>query len=107
MKKDYYYFLFCLFIVFMSVEGCSKNEDDDLAAAPDIALNKSSLILEKGKGERLIASFTPADTPNQGHTWSSSAPDIATVDETGMVSGVGLGESTITVTALDGRKTAK
>ena len=107
MKKDYYYFLFCLISVFMSVEGCSKNEDDDLAAAPDIALNKSSLILEKGKGERLIASFTPADTPNQGHTWSSSAPDIATVDETGMVSGVGLGESTITVTALDGRKTAK
>ena len=107
MKKDYYYFLFCLFIVFMSVEGCSKNEDDDLAAAPDIALNKSSLILEKGKGERLIASFTPADTPNQGHTWSSSAPDIATVDETGMVSGVGLGESTITVTALDGRKNEK
>lgn len=107
MKKDYYYFLFCLFIIFMSVEGCNKNEDDDLAAAPDIALNKSSLILEKGKGERLIASFTPADTPNQGHTWSSSAPDIATVDETGMVSGVGLGESTITVTALNGKKTAK
>ncbi len=107
MKKDYYYFLFCLFIVFMSVEGCGKNEDDDLAAAPDISLNKSSLILEKGKGERLIASFTPADTPNQGHTWSSSAPDIATVDETGMVSAIGLGESVITVTALDGRKTAK
>lgn len=91
----------------MSVEGCSKNEDDDLAAAPDIALNKSSLILEKGKEERLIASFTPADSPNQGHTWSSSAPDIATVDETGMVSGVGLGEAVITVTALNGRKTAK
>lgn len=107
MKKDYYYFLFCLFIVFMSVEGCSKNEDDDLAAAPDIALNKSSLILEKSKEERLIASFTPADSPNQGHTWSSSAPDIATVDETGMVSGVGLGETVITVTALNGRKTAK
>lgn len=107
MKKDYYYFLFCLFIVFMSVEGCSKNEDDDLAVAPDIALNKSSLILEKGKEERLIASFTPADSPNQGHTWSSSAPDIATVDETGMVSGVGLGETVITVTALNGRKTAK
>lgn len=106
MKKGSY-LLFCLFTIFMSVTGCSKDNDDELASAPDIALNKSTLILEKGKGERLIASFTPADTPNQAHTWNSSAPDIAMVDETGMVTGVGLGESVITVTALDGKKTAK
>lgn len=106
MKKGSY-LLFCLFTIFMSVTGCSKDKDDELASAPDIALNKSTLILEKGKGERLIASFTPADTPNQAHTWNSSAPDIAMVDETGMVTGVGLGESVITVTALDGKKTAK
>lgn len=107
MKKYYYYLLFCLFITLISVESCSKDKDDDLVATPEIALNKPSLILEKGKGERLIASFTPADTPNQGHTWSSSAPNIASVDETGMVSAVDLGESIITVTALNGKKTAK
>lgn len=88
MKKYYYYLLFCLFITLISVESCSKDKDDDLVTTPEIALNKPSLILEKGKGERLIASFTPADTPNQGHTWSSSAPNIASVDETGMVSAV-------------------
>lgn len=106
MKKGYY-LLFSLFIIVMSVAGCSKDNDEEQASAPDISLNKSTLILEKGKDERLVASFTPADTPNKGHTWSSSAPDIAMVDETGMVTGVGLGESIITVTALDGRKTAK
>lgn len=106
MKKGYY-LLFSLFIIVLSVAGCSKDNDEEQASAPDISLNKSTLILEKGKDERLVASFTPADTPNQGHTWSSSAPDIAMVDETGMVTGVGLGESIITVTALDGRKTAK
>lgn len=107
MKKNCYYLLFCLFITLISVESCSKDKDDDLVATPEITLNKTSLILEKGKGERLIASFTPTDTPNQGHTWSSSAPDIASVDETGMVSAIGLGESIITVTALNGKKTAK
>lgn len=107
MKKYYYYLLFCLFITLISVESCSKDKDDDFVATPEIALNKPSLILEKGKGERLIASFTPADTPNQGHTWSSSAPNIASIDETGMVSAVDLGESIITVTALNGKKTAK
>lgn len=106
MKKGYY-LLFSLFIIVLSVAGCSKDNDEEQASAPDISLNKSTLILEKGKDERLVASFTPADTPNKGHTWSSSAPDIAMVDETGMVTGVGLGESIITVTALDGRKTAK
>lgn len=107
MKKNCYYLLFCLFITLISVESCSKDKDDDLVATPEITLNKTSLILEKGKGERLIASFTPTDTPNQGHIWSSSAPDIASVDETGMVSAIGLGESIITVTALNGKKTAK
>lgn len=106
MKKGSY-LLVSLFIIVMSIAGCSKDNDEEQASAPDISLNKSTLILEKGKGERLVASFTPADTPNKGHTWSSSAPDIAMVDETGMVTGVGLGESIITVTALDGRKTAK
>lgn len=106
MKKGYY-LLFSLLIIVMSVAGCSKDNDEEQASAPDISLNKSTLILEKGKDERLVASFTPTDTPNKGHTWSSSAPDIAMVDETGMVTGVGLGESIITVTALDGRKTAK
>lgn len=106
MKKGSY-LLVSLFIIVMSIAGCSKDNDEEQASAPDISLNKSTLILEKGKGERLIASFTPADTPNQAHTWNSSAPDIAMVDETGMVTGVGLGESVITVTALDGKKTAK
>lgn len=105
--KNRYYSLFVLLIILMSEASCSKDKNDDLEATPDIALNKSSLFLEKGKEERLIASFTPADTPNQGHRWSSSAPDIAMVDETGMVSGVAFGESTITVIALSGGKTAK
>lgn len=99
------YFL-CIYIILLFIGGCSE-ETNDQKTGPNISLNKSSLILEKGKSERLIASFTPEDTPNQGHIWNSSASNIATVDETGMVSAVGLGECIITVTALDGKKVAK
>lgn len=93
----------CMTLLF--AVSCSK-EKDDVEATPDIALNKSSLILEKGKTERLIASLTPANTPNKGHEWASSAPVIATVDKTGIVTAVSVGESIITATALNGGKTA-
>lgn len=90
--------------------GCSKDNDDEneavTATHPIITLNKEALFLEKGKDERLIAGFTPADTPNKSHTWNSSAPNIATVDDTGLITAVDKGETTITVTALDGKKTA-
>lgn len=99
----YSFWAICMTLMF--AVSCSK-EKDDVEAAPDIALNKSSLILEKGKSERLIASFTPADTPNKGHKWNSSAPNVAEVDAGGMVSAVGIGESVITVTALSGNKMA-
>lgn len=88
------------------VLGCSKSSDENLVSAPEITLNKDVLTLEKGKTERLIASFTPSDTPNKSHTWSSSAASIATVDETGSVTAIDPGDATITVTALDGKKTA-
>lgn len=63
------------------------------------------MVLEKGKTERLIVAFSPTDTPNKGHIWNSSAPNIATIDETGLVTAVSEGEAIITATALNGKKT--
>lgn len=91
----------------LSLAGsCSKEDTKEEVVIPDIALNKSELTLEKGKAERLIASFTPAETPDKGHVWNSSAPGIAIVDETGMVTAVEPGEAVITATALTGKKKA-
>lgn len=86
--------------------SCSKEDGKEDVVIPDIALNKSELTLEKGKAERLIASFTPAETPNKSHVWSSSNSSVATVDETGMVTAVTPGETVVTATALIGKKTA-
>lgn len=94
-----------LLLALLLASGCSKSDDKEVES-PDIALNKNELVLEKGKTERLIASFTPGDASDKGHTWSSSVPGVATVDETGMVTAVELGEAVITTTSLVGKKTA-
>ncbi len=47
-----------LLLALLLASGCSKSDDKEVES-PDIALNKNELVLEKGKTERLIASFTP------------------------------------------------
>lgn len=68
----------------------------------EMSLNKTTLALEVGKSETLVVSYNPSDTPNQGHTWGSSKPEIATVDETGKVTAKAIGECTITARSLTG-----
>lgn len=92
--------LSCAF--FMACSG----ENDDEGTAPEISLNKEELVLEVGASERLVASFNPPEAPNKAHSWTSSAANIASVDETGMVTAVSTGTAVITAQALDGGKKA-
>ncbi len=85
----------------MGLLGCRKDKNE-LEPAPEITLNKSSLILEIGKSERLEASFNPSDTEYDGHTWTSSLPLVASVDDTGMVTAKKVGTCTITAKTLYG-----
>jgi len=61
----------------------------------------SATVLVNGT-RQLTPVFTPANATNQGVTWTSSQPSIATVSETGLVTGVALGSATITARTLDG-----
>ena len=97
--------LFALLAVFTGLAGCSEDEDKT-NVSPEISLNKTNLVLEVGSSERLTASFNPPEAPNKGHTWTSSAANVATVDETGMVTAVAVGNAVITAQALDGGKMA-
>lgn len=65
-----------------------------------IQLNQSMLELEYGQSEQLRATVIPSNWSGE-ITWSSSDPEVATVED-GMVTAVGDGTCTITVTA-DGR----
>ena len=71
-----------------------------------VSLNKTELTLPAGGTETLIATVTPDDATDKSVTWSSSNPAVATVGNDGKVTAVSVGTATITVTTVDGGKTA-
>ncbi|NLI72336.1 MAG: hypothetical protein GX361_06335 [Bacteroidales bacterium] len=60
-----------------------------------IKLNKNTLTLEMSDKETLNAIFTPYNTTNKKIIWSSSDNSIATVSESGEVTGINEGECVI------------
>ena len=71
-----------------------------------VTLNKSSLNLGVGGSEVLSATVLPADATNKQVTWLSSTPSVATVSQSGVVTGVKEGTAQISVITADGSKTA-
>ncbi|MBR5661529.1 MAG: Ig-like domain-containing protein [Bacteroidales bacterium] len=93
--------------------GNNGGGNDDVPATPStiavtgVSLNKSSLSLEEGGSESLVATVAPSNATNKSVNWTSSAPGVATVDGNGKVTAVKAGSATITVTTSDGSKTSK
>ena len=71
-----------------------------------ISLNTSAMDLLKGDSVQLTESVLPANATNKDVIWSSSDDAIATVSQSGLVTGHTLGNATITATTVNGRKTA-
>ena len=67
-----------------------------------ITLSKISETLKVGDTDTLTYSYLPTDATDTEVTWSSSDETIATVDQTGKVTAVKVGEATITATAKTG-----
>lgn len=67
-----------------------------------IALNYETYNLGVNKTVKLIATVTADTATNKNVLWTSSNEEVATVSQSGKVTGVSLGYATITATALDG-----
>ncbi len=83
------------------LHSCKKDK-----SVESVALNETALQLGVDESFQLVATVSPSDADNKTVSWSSSDKTIATVDATGRVTGVKLGNATITVTTEDGNKTA-
>ncbi len=77
----------------------------DAVPVTGVSLNKSNTTLQVGSNEILTATVAPANATNKVVTWTSSNTSVATV-ENGVVTAVGVGSATITVTTTDGSFTA-
>jgi transglutaminase/protease-like cytokinesis protein 3 len=72
-----------------------------------VMLNKTGITLAIGETEKLIPTIYPNDAFNKNVTWSSGDDGKATVSADGTVTAVSPGTITITVTTVDGGKTAE
>lgn len=76
------------------------------AHVASVTLDKTTLTLTAGESASLTATVNPDYAEDKSVTWTSSAPDVASVDANGKVTAVKAGTATITVTTTDGGMTA-
>ena len=67
------------------------------AAVTGLELDATSVQLEVNGKHQIVASITPEEAAEGGCTYTSDKEDIATVDETGLITAKGVGNAVITV----------
>ena len=67
-----------------------------------IVVNPSTLSLDERASETLTATVAPVNATNPAVAWTTSNPEVATVDSNGLVTAVSKGTATITATSADG-----
>lgn len=98
----------------VAVSFVYNNPNPDTDPDPDpstvdvagVTLEPTSQTLGVNEILALKATVAPADATDKGISWSSSAPDIASVDTKGNVKALKAGTATITATTNDGGFTA-
>jgi formylglycine-generating enzyme required for sulfatase activity len=65
----------------------------------------NSLLIKVGETATLTPTFIPTNAHNKKVSWESENPNVATVDNTGKVTGISVGTAAIKVITEDGGKT--
>lgn len=68
-----------------------------------VTLDRTEVILEKGKQALLTATIQPTNATNKDMTWKTSNKSVATVDDNGKVTAVNTGTTDITVKTTNGK----
>lgn len=80
-----------------------KPTEPEVVMVSGITLNPDiSLKIEEGNSSKITATVVPSNATNSSVKWVSSSPDVATVDDSGNVTALKAGSTTITCTAVDG-----
>ncbi len=86
---------------------CEVTVTEDVVKVTGMSINPNPATVLKGKTVQLTAAFAPAEqTENPTVTWTSGNTGIATVDSTGLVTGVKAGSTTVTASINSGAITA-
>ncbi|MCI6629101.1 MAG: Ig-like domain-containing protein [Bacteroidales bacterium] len=71
-----------------------------------VSLDRTSAEIIKGESMTLTATVTPSNAMNKNVMWTSSDPSVATVSQSGVVTALEFGTTTISVNSFDGNKSA-
>lgn len=66
----------------------------------EMLISHENYSLLRGASEYLSVDVLPWNVSNHSVVWTSSDPEIVTVDQNGMITGVGVGTATVTVTSV-------
>ena len=83
----------------------NNGDEDGTVHIEEIALDRTNIIVKVGHSKQLNAIIYPKNATNKKLIWSCTRDDLATVSQTGLVTGVKIGECMITVASEDGNKT--
>ncbi len=84
----------------------SEIEEPETVSVNGISVSPDSVEMNVGNTQKLVATVSPADATDKTVSWISSKPEVATVDNEGLVTAVSVGDASITVKTTDGGYTA-
>lgn len=87
-------------------DACNVYVSKNFVSVTGVKLDRATLELKVGDRVGLAPTVEPADASNTTISWSSSAPEVASVNENGTVEALKGGKATITVKTEDGGFTA-
>lgn len=97
MKQKLTIISFVLLAIIL-LTNCKKDESIPLAG---ITISKTSTTLKPEISETLSVTYFPGDATNKNVVWSTSNPAVASVDNSGKITAVGVGNATISVTSAE------
>lgn len=65
--------------------------------AESLKLNTATISLQNGATSQLTATIAPSDVTDKGFVWESLNTEVVTVDQSGRIAAVGLGEAAVKV----------
>jgi len=114
MKKQLRKFIALSAFLMFGLASCNNNNNNnnnpsggdpspiENVSVSSISINKDNYDLKIGKSVKLNATVLPTNAYNLTVTFASSDTSIAVVDDTGLVTGVSVGQCTITAKTVDG-----
>lgn len=75
-----------------------------MKSVTSITLNETSVILEPKQTVQLVHTVLPEDAFDATVQWSSSNPEVASVDSNGLVTAITKGDAIISASSVDGSK---